>query len=140
MQAQYGAVSSSFEKFCSTPGEFDHHFLPQGMELDRKNCPGGRDSLAKKNFPGGFQYFGRGDKFMGYTGTMQMGYGERTFLYKGTMGQAHFLENIYRANTFFHSFYELFFTLDTICADIEDKPMAGCKNQLIKSVRECFSS
>ena len=43
------------------------------------------------------------------------------------MGQADFLEN-------FVHFYDLYFTLDTICADNKDKPMAGCKNQLIKSV------
>ena len=35
------------------PREFDHHFLPRGRELDKKFCPGGRDSLAQKNFPGG---------------------------------------------------------------------------------------
>ena len=39
----------------------------------------------------------------------------------------------------FVHFYALSFTLDTICADNKDKPMAGCKNQL-KSVREIFSS
>ena len=42
-----------FGKIFPTPGEFDHHFLPQGRELDKKNCPGGRDSLTQKNFPGG---------------------------------------------------------------------------------------
>ena len=31
----------------------DHHFLPQGRELDKKFCPGGQDSLAQKNFPRG---------------------------------------------------------------------------------------
>ena len=26
----------SLGKFCPTPGEFDHHFLPRGRELDKK--------------------------------------------------------------------------------------------------------
>ena len=47
-----GGVSSNLGKFCPTPGEFDHHFLPRGRELDKKICLGGRDSLAQKNFPG----------------------------------------------------------------------------------------
>ena len=43
-----------WEKFCPIPGNsHDHHFLPWGRELNKKNCPGGRDSLAQKNFPGG---------------------------------------------------------------------------------------
>ena len=44
-------------KFCPTLGEFDHHFLPQGRELDKKNCLGGQDLLARNKFslglPGG---------------------------------------------------------------------------------------
>ena len=54
------SIRSSFfglGKFCPTPGEFDHHFLPQGRELDKKNCLGGRDLLAQNKFspglPGG---------------------------------------------------------------------------------------
>ena len=43
-----------------------------------------------------------------------------------------FRKPVYGADTFFIHFYELFFTLDTICADNKDKPMTGCKNQLIK--------
>ena len=39
---------------------------------------------------------------------------------------------MYGANAFFFHFHESFFTLDIICADNKDKPMAGCKNQLIK--------
>ena len=35
-----------------TPGEFDHQFLPRGRELEKKICPGGRDSLAQKIFSG----------------------------------------------------------------------------------------
>ena len=55
------------------------------------------------------------------------------------MGQAHFLENIYTGeNTFLFIFMNYFFTLDTICADNKDKPMAGCKNQLIEKVFEKF--
>ena len=53
----YGAVSSSLGKFCPTLGEFDHHFLPRGKELDKKitrvaeiknfpgDCPGGCTQL-----------------------------------------------------------------------------------------------
>ena len=43
-----------------------------------------------------------------------------------------FVENIYSGKYFFVQFYSLFLTLDTTCADNKDKPMAGCKNQLIK--------
>ena len=39
---------------------------------------------------------------------------------------------------FFVHLYALFFTLDTICADNKDKPMAGCKNQLIKVTGDSF--
>ena len=47
--------SSFFEsgKILPHPWEFVHHFLPRGRELDKKTCPGGRDSLAQKNFPRG---------------------------------------------------------------------------------------
>ena len=55
------------------------------------------------------------------------------------MGQAQFLEKTYvQGKYFFVHFYELFFTLDTICADNKDKPMAGCKNQLIKKCLRKF--
>ena len=40
-------------KFCPTPGNSVIIFLPQGRELDKKNCPGGQDSLAQKTFPRG---------------------------------------------------------------------------------------
>ena len=52
----FASLKSSFfdfGKILPHPREFDHHFLPRGRELDKKNCPGGRDSLAQKNFPGG---------------------------------------------------------------------------------------
>ena len=52
----FASLKSSFFEFGKIlphPQEFDHHFLPRGRELDKKNCPGGRDSLAQKNFPGG---------------------------------------------------------------------------------------
>ena len=47
--------SSFFEfgKILPHPREFDHHFLPRGQGIRQKNCPGGRDSLAQKNFPRG---------------------------------------------------------------------------------------
>ena len=44
------------------------------------------------------------------------------------------------ANTLFDQFYALLFTPDTICADDKDKPMAGCKNQLIKKCLRIFHS
>ena len=70
---------------------------------------------------------------MGYTGLVQLGYGGRTFsTHINNGGGTFFRKHIYGANTFFVQFYALFFTLDTICADNQDKPMAGCKNQLIK--------
>ena len=76
---------------------------------------------------------------MGYTGSVQMGSGARTFsTHVNNGGGTFFRKHIYWANTFFLHFYALFFTLDTICADNKDKPMAGCKNQL-KSVQETFS-
>ena len=55
----FASLNSSFFEFGKIlphPREFDHHFLPRGRELDKKNCPGGRDSLAQKNFPGGGMY------------------------------------------------------------------------------------
>ena len=43
-------------KFCPTPGEFDHHFLPRGRELDKK-MPGWPGLARSKRFslglPGG---------------------------------------------------------------------------------------
>ena len=44
----------------SSPREFDHHFLPQGQGIRQKSYPGGRDSLAQKNFPGGCRGGGGG--------------------------------------------------------------------------------
>ena len=70
---------------------------------------------------------------MGYTGPVQMGYGARTFSTHINNGAGTiFRKHIYGANSFFIHFYELFFTPDTICAHNKDKPMAVCKNQLIK--------
>ena len=54
----------------------------------------------------------------------------------GGGGGTLFRKHIYRANTFFVHVYALLLTLDTICADNIGKPMAGCKNQLIK---KCLS-
>ena len=72
-------------------------------------------------------------KFMGYMGPVQMGYRAMTFSTHINNSRWHFFrKHIYGANTFFIHFYALFYTLDTICADNKDKPMAGCKNQLIK--------
>ena len=48
------------------------------------------------------------------------------------MEEAHFLENIYKGQILFVHFHGLSFTLDTVCADNKDKPVSGCKNQLIK--------
>ena len=62
-----------------------------------------------------------------------MGYGARTFYTHINNGAGTFFrKHIYGANTFSFIFYELFFTPDTVSADNKDKPMAGCKNQLIK--------
>ena len=70
---------------------------------------------------------------MGYTGPVQMGYRERTFsTHTNNRGGTFFRKHIYGTNTFFIHFYALLFTLGTICVDNKDKPMAGCKNQLIK--------
>ena len=44
---------SEYAKILPHPREFDHHFLPQGRVLDKKICPGHRDSLAQKHFPRG---------------------------------------------------------------------------------------
>ena len=40
------------------------------------------------------------------------------------MKQAHILENINAGKILFVHFYELFFTLDTICVDKKEKPVA----------------
>ena len=47
--------SSFFEfgKILPHPREFNHHFLSRGQGIGQKNCSGGRDSLAQKNFPEG---------------------------------------------------------------------------------------
>ena len=50
MQA-LGGVSSSLGKFCPTPGEFDHHFLPRGWELDKKFARVAGIRSLKKIFP-----------------------------------------------------------------------------------------
>ena len=49
-----------------------------------------------------------------------------------------FRKHVYWTNTFFVHFYELFFTLDTIRVDNKDKPMVGCKNQVIKKCLRKF--
>ena len=70
---------------------------------------------------------------MGYTGPVQMGYRAMTFsTHINNRAGTFFRKHIDGANTFSIHFYELFFALDTFCADNKDKPMAGCKNQLIK--------
>ena len=69
-----------------------------------------------------------------------MGYRARTFSTHINMGEARCLENIYMEHILFHSLLCIIFTLDTICADNKDKPMAGCKNQLIKKCLRNFSS
>ena len=38
-------------KFCPTPGEFDHHFLPQSRELDKKIAQVAGISSLKEIFP-----------------------------------------------------------------------------------------
>ena len=82
-----------------------------------------------------FRIVGGHEEFMGYTGPVQMGYGARTF-YKHINNRVgtFFRKHMYGASTF----YELFFTLDTIYADNKDKPMAGYKNQLIKKCLRKF--
>ena len=79
-------------------------------------------------------HFVRGHaKFMGYTGLVQMGYGARTVSAHINNGAGTlFMKHIYGDNTFLFIFMNYFLTLDTICADNKDKPMAGCKNQLIE--------
>ena len=66
-------------------------------------------------------------------GLVQMGYGARTFSTHINNGRGPFFrKHIHGANTLLVHSYELFFVLDTTCAENKDKPMAGCKNQLIK--------
>ena len=68
-----------------------------------------------------------------------MGCGARTFSTHINNGAGTFFrKHIYGANTFFVHFYELLFTLDTICANNKDKHMAGCKNQLIEKCLRKF--
>ena len=55
-------------------------------------------------------------------------------------GGTFFRKHIYGKIVFFVHFCASFFTLDTICADHKDKPMAGFKNQLIKKCLTNFSS
>ena len=69
---------------------------------------------------------------MGYMVPVQIWYGKRTFSAHINNGAGTlFRKHIYGANTFLFIFVN-YFSLDTICADNKDKPMAGCKNQLIK--------
>ena len=70
---------------------------------------------------------------MGYTSPVQMGYGAMTFsTYRNNESGTFFRKHVYGANTFLFIFMHYLFTLDTICAESKDKPMAGCKNRLIK--------
>ena len=48
----YVLYSFGLGKFCPTPGEFDHHFLPLGRELDKKFARVAGISSLKKIFPG----------------------------------------------------------------------------------------
>ena len=71
---------------------------------------------------------------MGHMGAVQMRYRTMTFSTQRNNQGGTFLETIYIwGKYFFHSFLCIIFTVDTICADNKDKPMAGRKNQLIKS-------
>ena len=45
----------AWENFAPSPGIRPSFFAP-GQGIRQKNCPGGRDSLAQKNFPGGGMY------------------------------------------------------------------------------------
>ena len=68
-----------------------------------------------------------------------MGYGARTFSTRINTKGGTCLENIHTGKILFSVyFYSLFFTLDTICADNNDKPTAGYKNQLIKKCLRNF--
>ena len=70
-------------------------------------------------------------KFMGYTGPVQMGHRGRTFsTHINNGGGTFFRKHIHGANTFFIHFYALFLTLDTICADNKEKPMAASKTSI----------
>ena len=62
-------------------------------------------------------------------GQCKWGTGQGRFLHIYKTGRHIFLENIYMGHiyTFSVHFYALFFTLDTICADNKDKPMAAAK-------------
>ena len=42
-----------YEKNFAPPPGIRPSFLPRGRKLDKKICPGGRDSLVQKNFPRG---------------------------------------------------------------------------------------
>ena len=52
----------------------------------------------------------------------------------------HFLDNICMKQILFSFIFMNFFILDTICSVNKDKPMASCKNQLIKNCLRHFSS
>ena len=72
-----------------------------------------------------------------YTGPVQMG--ARTFSTHINNGGGTFSrKHTYGANTFFLHFYAIFFTPGTSCADNKDKPIAGCKNQLLKKCLRNF--
>ena len=59
---------------------------------------------------------------MGHMGPVQMGYGAKTFsAHINNEAGTFFRKHIYGANTSFVHFYELFFTLGTICADNKNK-------------------
>ena len=70
---------------------------------------------------------------MCYTWLVEMGVRGKDFFYTYKQwGRYIFRKHIYEANAFSFIFYELFFTLDTICADNKDRPMAGCKNYSLR--------
>ena len=73
-------------------------------------------------------------------GRCKCGTGQGLFLHmhRKNGGGAFFKKHIHGANTFFIHFYVLLFTLGTISADNKEKPMAGCKNQLIKKYLRNF--
>ena len=62
---------------------------------------------------------------MGNTGPVQIRYGARTLFIQIDNGGSRFLENIYTGKILLRSFLCIIFTLDTICADNKDKPIAG---------------
>ena len=70
-------------------------------------------------------------KIYGLNGASANGARDHDFFYTYEQWWRQFLENIH-TNSYFVHFHALFFTLDTTCADNKDKPITGCKNQLIK--------